>query len=388
MNMPHRYAGRLALLLATALLLSSPVTSSAADKERDDCARNLQTIWNAIQAARAKNKDLPAYLSQLIPDFVNSPNVLICPVTRRTGEIKNRGLSDPGVSTSYLYEFSSHKVPGLGPKQEMTLRDWRQLQMGRVGSIVPILRCLHHDRVLNMSFDGKVYETAGDWEAELGNVVDPEMLAPAAMLAQVEHFLTGIRATRIQTVDLSKYYNLKLTDPLHDPSPDGPSLKNFPTGRNKFRGIPFEVSGLIHLHGTGLVNIFPGKYPTNVADIAIGQRAEKVHFLLSAGYNQAPGQKVGTFKVNYDDGQSAEIVLNYDLNIRDWWQPFPEGNTTLQVAWSGAIGRGNGGQPQNGIVYLFSWDNPRVQAGIKAIDFTSALNSTAPFLLGISVEAP
>ena len=81
-------------------------------------------------------------------------------------------------------------------------------------------------------------------------------------------------------------------------------------------------------------------------------------------------------------------MLIYDQNVRDWWQPFPGGNTTLHIAWSGLIGPNLQNQPQNGLIYQFSWDNPRAQTPIKSIDFSSALNTTAPFLLGVSVETP
>jgi len=388
MILPFRHVRVLLLMFAACILFTSISPIGAADRDRDPCARNLQTIWNGIQAYREQHKKLPLHLSELVPDFVSNPSVMICPVTRRTGEIKNLGFSDPKLSSSYIYEFGNFKVPEIGESTGLTLRDWRSLQMGQVGSIVPVLRCMHHPRVLNMSFDGKVYETAGDWETELANLVDPESLSPKNMLAEAEFFATGIRAARIKTIDISKHYNVTLTDALHDKNPQGPSLKNLPSGRTKFLGIPFEVSGAIHLYGNGLANIFPDKYPTNVTDIAVNETAQKVHFLLGAGYNQPPGRKVGTLTVHYEDGQSAEVSLVYDINIRDWWQAFPEGNTTLRVAWEGLIGQGFQGQPQTGRVYLFSWDNPRVQSPITSIDFTSAVNSTAPFLLGVSVEAP
>ena len=189
-------------------------------------------------------------------------------------------------------------------------------------------------------------------------------------------------------IDISERYNVSLTDVLHDKNPNGPSLKNFPSGRNKFRGIPFETTGAIHLHGNALNRIFPeGRYPTNVTDIAIGESAQTVHFLIGNGYNVQPGRKVGTLTMNYEDGQKSELVLAYDVNIRDWWQPLPENNKTLKVAWEGLIGKGFQGQPQSGRIYLISWDNPRVQSPIKSIDFESG-SSPAPFLLGVSVESP
>jgi len=38
---------------------------------------------------------LPNWISELLPKDLASPNLLVCPVSRRTGEIQNNGISDP-----------------------------------------------------------------------------------------------------------------------------------------------------------------------------------------------------------------------------------------------------------------------------------------------------
>ncbi|HAV65232.1 MAG TPA: hypothetical protein DCY13_23025 [Verrucomicrobiales bacterium] len=387
MNISPRTAGSLAALGAALCLLFAPSLALAAEKDRDDCARNLQTVWNAIQQYRGKHKDLPVQLSQLVPEFVNSPATLICPVTRRTGEIKNRGFSDPGLTTSYLYEFSGHKVPGLDDRLGVTLRDWRQLQMGRVGSIVPIVRCLHHPRVLNMSFDGKLYETADEWEAELGNVIDPVVLTPTNLVQQVQHFVTGVRAGRVVTLDLSKFYNAELASSLHEANPAGPTLAAFPKGRNRFRGIPFEVGGVIQLQGRMLSEALPDRYSTSVTGIPVNQQATQVHFLGGAGWNVQNPIVIGHFMVHYEDGESTEVPIIYGRHVVDWWNPPTPDQQEVRVAWSGTIQK-SPGHEQIGRVYQYSWDNPRALVPIKSLDFVSRMAAPAPFLLGISVEQP
>src|SRR3974390_726369 len=69
------------------------------------CRQNLKRIYAAIQAYRADKKQLPNWLSDLVPQYLDDVNVLTCPVTRRTGRINNYGLQDPKLPTSYLYEF-------------------------------------------------------------------------------------------------------------------------------------------------------------------------------------------------------------------------------------------------------------------------------------------
>src|SRR5687767_13131405 len=91
--------GRIALMAA---LLLSPANSRAADstdEERDGCRKNLETIYNAIQSYRREKKDLPGWLSDLVPKHLKDPNALTCPATRRTGHINNLGTEDPKIST-------------------------------------------------------------------------------------------------------------------------------------------------------------------------------------------------------------------------------------------------------------------------------------------------
>ena len=55
--------------------------------------------------------------------------------------------------------------------------------MGLVGSVVPLVRCRHHDPVLNLAFDGKVYESPPAWERLVTNRVRRGDLTPARLFA-------------------------------------------------------------------------------------------------------------------------------------------------------------------------------------------------------------
>ena len=60
----------------------------------------------------------------------------------------------------------------------MTTRDWKKQQMGLVGSEVPIVRCLLHEPVLNLSFGGKIYESPLFWEKNFLDVATMKDFAP------------------------------------------------------------------------------------------------------------------------------------------------------------------------------------------------------------------
>src|SRR6185437_819244 len=126
----------------------------AAD-EKESCTQNLKAIYTAIQAYRADHKDIPRWLSDLVPKYISDANVFICPACKRTGEVEASALADPKIPCSYLYEFcpvplGKKDAPGAPNK---TRRDWKHQQMALVGSIVPIVRCRHHGTVLNLAFD-------------------------------------------------------------------------------------------------------------------------------------------------------------------------------------------------------------------------------------------
>jgi hypothetical protein len=59
-----------------------------------------------------------------------------------------------------------------------TNREWKRKQMGLVGSDVPIVRCLLHKPVLNLSFGGKIYESPLFWEQNFLDVVKMEDFSP------------------------------------------------------------------------------------------------------------------------------------------------------------------------------------------------------------------
>src|SRR2546421_6768310 len=174
---------RFALILAMAagvLALASPAgaqdtsTNNSSDlalAEKEACSRNLKAIYDAIEAYRTDhNKEVPNWLSDLVPQYLNDASLLICPVSRRTGRTEAPLLADPNISTSYLYEFCPVPLGNMAPNSpKSTRRDWKRRQMDLVGPIVPIVRCRNHSGALNLAFDGRIYDSPPSWESLLTN---------------------------------------------------------------------------------------------------------------------------------------------------------------------------------------------------------------------------
>src|ERR1041384_143488 len=126
--------------IAGAMTRAGAQTNSAvpetdlATEEKDGCTRNLKVIYAAIQAYQSDHKDIPNWLSDLVPDYLSDANVLVCPVCRRTGKVEAQKLADPKIPSSYLFEFCPVPLGSEFPNEATkTRREWKRRQMGMVG---------------------------------------------------------------------------------------------------------------------------------------------------------------------------------------------------------------------------------------------------------------
>jgi thiol-disulfide isomerase/thioredoxin len=152
--------------------VKNPDTLSAA-KEREQCVKNLKMVYEAIQAYRREQKDLPKWLSDLVPKHIADPAILTCPTTKRTGATHPFAqLADPNIATSYIYQFSDAEMKGMFRGGTTKMRDWKRMQMAMVGGGVPILSCvLHPPRQVHIAFDGQLFDSEADWEARYDGVM-------------------------------------------------------------------------------------------------------------------------------------------------------------------------------------------------------------------------
>jgi thiol-disulfide isomerase/thioredoxin len=156
--------------------------------EKEACLKNLKQIYEAIQAYRKDHKQLPDWLSDLVPKYLAAPAVLTCTVTTRTGRgIAFPHLADPKLPCSYLYEFCDGEAGFIFRGGKLKMREFKSLQMGLVGGATPILRCWLHEPILNVGFDGKVFESKDNWEELFSDVVRFDDLYPAKILARLAH---------------------------------------------------------------------------------------------------------------------------------------------------------------------------------------------------------
>ncbi len=407
--MKNRAAGLL-LVMGSALLSfpapsilaqtqATPAATKLAVDEKEACIRNLKVIYDAIQSYRVDHKDIPNWLSDLVPQYLPDAGVLICPVCKRTGQVESGVLADPKISSSYLFEFCPQELgKGDAPNDPTaTRREWKRRQMGMVGSIVPIVRCRHHGVVLNLAFDGRIYESPPLWEDLLTNLLDVTELRPSRIFAtgpasnvaeKPAHSVASYPPRDSQTkpglIDLSAFYNAGLTESWHGSTKN--DLASLPTGVQNFEDVDYDVRGIIQLRSKEPTS---SRFPTRVDGIKIQQKCTRLHFLHSAGYGalKNEGDQVGSYIVHFATNRmQLEIPIIYGRDVRNWHKlagekPSPD----LTVAWKGT---NEVSAESHNYIRLFSttWVNVAPGVPIESIDFVSSMTQSAPFLIAITAD--
>jgi hypothetical protein len=373
--------------------------STTATEDKDGCIRNLKIIYEAIQAYRLDHKDLPNWLSDLVPQYITDANVLVCPACKRSGQAETTALADPKIPSSYYFEFCplqfSTKDFAGGPTK--TRREWKRRQMGLVGSVVPLVRCRHHGKVLNLGFDGRIYESGEMWEALLTNEVNVLDLTPARMFAGTTatgpakpggpglFFLQRSRQAKQDEINLTDFYNAMLTQSWNGIRSN--DLSSLPTGLQTFAGVEFDVRGLIQLNSkSNLVK----RFPAQMKGIPIRQKCARLHFLHAAAFADPAddGLQVGSYVVHFGANKmQLEIPIICGRDVRDWHVATDEkpGPKELLVAWTGTNAAGKvEGRPIR--LFMTTWENVAPDVPIDTIDFVSAMVTPAPFLVAITAE--
>ncbi len=371
-----------------------------AKQEAERCTANLKKIYAAIESYQAEHRDLPNWLSDLVPQYLQDPNTLICPVSRRTGRTEGPPLSDPNISSSYLFEFCPVPLGKDAPNAPTrTRRDWKRRQMGLVGSKVPMVRCRLHDPALNLAFDGTVYPSPAFWESAFTNRVPADQLTARALFANdtgpapaqtasqplVRKFPSRDPNARKQLLDLSKAYNAMLTESWHGGTEN--QLAGLEPGIQNLGGIDFDIRGIVQLAGKPS---WATNFPSEAKGIAVRQKCARIHFLHAASWGkpQEEGKQIGAYVIHYSaNNMRLEVPIIYGQSVRDWheWSGEAPGPKELTVAWKGQNGVS---KKAHASIRLFrtTWVNLVPDVEIESIDFISSTGNAAPFLVAITVE--
>jgi hypothetical protein len=280
--------------------------------------------------------------------------------------------------------------------------------MGLVGSIVPLVRCRHHDTILNLAYDGRVYESHGPWELLVTNQVDPSELASKqifstspspvkppsskpsppteARLVKRPPLVIPPREADAKTnlVDLTTNYNAMLTEAWLGRVDN--DLATVPIGVHTFGGVDYDARGIIQLAGKGES---AKNFPVAVKGIAVNQKCARLHFLQATAFGTGvpDGTQIGTYVVHFaSNDMQLEIPIVYGRDVRDWHTlPNEKDTKELNVVWTG-MNKASALAHRSLRLFSTTWDNAAPNVEIKTIDFVSPQAGAAPFLVAITVD--
>jgi hypothetical protein len=244
---------------------------------------------------------------------------LRCPTIKPGDTSKTEKAGNLALTGEYLYEFETRPLTNeLVGDLGTTLRSWKQWQMGKVGSGIPLLRCPCHARYLNLSFGGDFYESGPDWEERFVPLIKPEELHLEKLLQEnVRREIIRIPArpsgVSSDLVDLTSSYNGSLTGWL-DPLPNQ-SLAELASSPLRLTGVPFDARGVIQL---GCQQYDLQHFPAAISNIAVGFRGQGLVFLHGAIHPEAHGTAIAGYTIHFEDGTTEVFSIVYGRDVIDW----------------------------------------------------------------------
>ncbi len=161
----------------------------------------------------------------------------------------------------------------------------------------------------------------------------------------------------------------------------GYDLRNLPTGSQRFGGVRFMVIDPAQRERTAVM-LRGGRAPLHElperVTIGAGMTAGALCFLHTLPSPAGRfGERVATYRVQFGDGDVADIPIRYRIEIGSWL----EGPVSIdhEIAWGG---RTRSGLPVR--VSMLCWTNPDPSRPIVSLDLISAGAETAPALLAIT----
>jgi hypothetical protein len=186
-------------------------------------------------------------------------------------------------------------------------------------------------------------------------------------------------------IDLQPKGNQKLKDDFHGTQFPGNNLASVPQGVQTFEEVKFKIGEqLIQL--TSTQDAVADK-PEKVEGLKVDAKLTKLHILHATAWQTDDDTLIGEYTVNWDDGSTLTIPIEYGKDVLDWWcnadSPEP---TRGKVAWKGD---NEGAKTRNATIrlYLTTWENSKPELKIKSIDYSTTKQSpAAPFCVAITGE--
>ena len=270
-------------------------------------------------------------------------------------------------------DYAAEVGASLTEKMEAFKRRYWQERLRGGRSAIPLgMRAVRPGRRVDTYYSGTVEVNL---PAEIGTKTRPAKPVPA----RESHANSNL-------LDLTGSYNARLDEtwqPIYALFEIDQNLSSLPVGMHTLAGVPFDIRGLIRLSRPALGW---AKFPTRV-EIPVGRKFHRLHALHGAGTPTLLGAQIGTYRLHYRDGGSADLPIVYGRDVRGWGAT---GGALAQpmeaaVAWTGASDLTRSGAAEARL-YKRTYENPFPEREVVRITFESTMTSAGPFLVALTVE--
>ncbi len=177
-------------------------------------------------------------------------------------------------------------------------------------------------------------------------------------------------------------------------------LADLPMGYQRFGEVWFDVRGVVWLNSDPLTVSYYPDFPQKVEGIAVGRKFRKLHvlhaatklFAMTPDMGKDPNGNplpIGAYILRYADGTQHEFQLQYGRDLRLWWWG-GRGDSEAQAERSRVVWVGTNATSQRyeAKLRLFqsTFENPRPEVEVVAVDFISKKTLFAPFLVAMTVD--
>jgi len=197
-------------------------------------------------------------------------------------------------------------------------------------------------------------------------------------------------------IDLTAYYTSPVQEmghPYGDQFGWQTDLRLLPRGIVSFNGMAFDIRGILQLSlREEWLPIFAYCWrpiPERIDAIAVGRRFRRWHALLGTVRAAPEGRSIGSLVWHYADGSQHVCPIDYGRHVRSYWTAHDrQTNAPLaRLAYEGADPSPHINPIRTRLrLYQSVWDNPRPDLEVVSFDFVSAMTSSAPFLIAVTVE--
>jgi len=187
-------------------------------------------------------------------------------------------------------------------------------------------------------------------------------------------------------IDITKSFNAGLHEAWHRQRNAAvvqpPLYRTMRTGVHHFRGIPFDIRGVVNLSPFLNTAI---EFPSQVQNIVVGRKADQLHILNTGWGPTVTGTPAAVYRVVYADGKVENFVARYEIEIGDAWLAGTTDNIP-NLVWRGEQAAMRNFKRDTAL-YLATWDNPRPDVEISHVDFRATLRRVNPLMVAITAES-